>query len=169
VLPLTAKEIFRLRSVGEALDGAVTHVQPAPDGTAAVTGFQQRVDRGVPGSDAVGEPLAPPWRVRLLLGRRWLVGLPLAIGDRDAKALAVAGDSPLSSFPEVVPQMPAVGDLRRLRCPGCGALCEERRARSRQTTSIPGRFANHAARLDASGSGSRSTGRRVSTSTSTVP
>ncbi|GHA76742.1 hypothetical protein GCM10010345_93330 [Streptomyces canarius] len=67
MLPLAAEEVFRLRSVGEALDGAVGHVQLAPDGTATVAGFKQRVDRGVPGSDAVGEPLAPPWRVRLLL------------------------------------------------------------------------------------------------------
>lgn len=104
------------------------HLELTPDRTAAVAGFQQRVDRGVPGSDAVGEPLAPPWRVRLLLGRRRLVGLRLAIGDQDAKALAVAGDSPLSGLAEVVPQMPAVGDLRRLGCPGCGAFREERRA-----------------------------------------
>jgi hypothetical protein len=53
---------------------------------------------------------------------------PFAIGDQHAKALAVAGDSPLSSLPEVVPQMPAVGDLRRLGCPRCGAFREERRA-----------------------------------------
>jgi hypothetical protein len=128
VPPLTTKEVFRLRSVGEALDGAVGHVQLAPDGTAAVAGFQQRVDSGVPGSDAVGESLAPPWKVRLLDGRRRFVGLPLAIGYQHAKALAVAGDSPLSSLPKVVPQMPAVGDLRRLGRPGCGAFREERRA-----------------------------------------
>lgn len=42
-------------------------------------------------------------------------------------------------------------------------------ARSRQTTSTPGRWASHAARLDASRSGSKSIGRRVSTSTRTVP
>lgn len=38
----------------------------------------------------------------------------------------MVSDSPLSSLPEVVPQMPTVCDLRRLGCPGCGALCEER-------------------------------------------
>jgi Icc-related predicted phosphoesterase len=37
------------------------------------------------------------------------------------------------------------------------------------TASISGLLASQAARLDASRSGSRSTGRRVSTSTSTVP
>ncbi len=168
VLPLAAEEVFWPGGVGEALDRAVGHVQLAPDGTAAVAGFEQRVDRGVPGSDAVGESLAPPWRVRLLVGRRRFVGRPLAIGDQDAKALAVAGDSTLSGLAEVVPQMPAVGDLRRLGCPGRGAFREERRA-VRQTTSIPGRCASHAARLDTSRSGSRSTGRRLSTSTSTVP
>ncbi|GAA3659468.1 hypothetical protein GCM10023079_55080 [Streptomyces chitinivorans] len=93
-----------------------------------MAGFQQRVDRGVPGSDTVGESLAPPWRARLLLGRHRFVGLPLRIGDEDAKALAVAGGRTLSSLPEVVPQVPAVGDLRRLWCPGCGAFREERRA-----------------------------------------
>jgi hypothetical protein len=128
VLPLAAKEVFRLRSLGEALNGPVGHLELTSDGTVAVAGFQQRVDRGVPGPDAVGEPLAPPWRARLLLGRRQWFGLRLAIGDQDAKALAVPGDCPLSSFPEVVPQVPAVGDLRRLGCPGCGALREERRA-----------------------------------------
>lgn len=128
MLPLAAKEVFRLRSVGEAFDGAVGHLELTPDGTAAVAGFQQRVDRGVPGSDTVGEPLTPPWRVRLLAWRRRFVGLPLAIGDQDAKAMAVAGDSPLCGLPEVVPQMPAAADLRRLGCPGCGAFREERRA-----------------------------------------
>lgn len=93
-----------------------------------MAGFQQGVDRRVPGSDAVGESLAPPWRVRLLFGRRRFVGLPLRIGDQDAKALAVAGHGTLGGLPEVVPQMPAVGDLRRLWCPGCGAFREERRA-----------------------------------------
>ncbi|GLX48774.1 hypothetical protein Shyhy01_17240 [Streptomyces hygroscopicus subsp. hygroscopicus] len=103
MLPLATKEVFRLHSVGEALDGAVGHLELTPDGTAAVAGFQQRVDRGVPGSAAVGEPLAPPWRVRLLLGRRGFGGLRHGIGDQDAEALAVAGDRPLSGFPEVVP------------------------------------------------------------------
>lgn len=135
MLPLTTKEVFRLRSVGEALHGAVGHVQLAPDGTAAVAGFQQRVDRGVSGSEAVGGPLAPPRRVRLLVGRRRFVGLPLAIGDQDAKALAVTGDSPLSGLPEVVPQMPAVGDLRRLGSPGGGAFREERRGPGRRSRS----------------------------------
>ncbi|GAA5064837.1 hypothetical protein GCM10023336_45370 [Streptomyces similanensis] len=60
MLPLASEEAFRLRSVGEAFDGAVGHLELTPDGTAAVAGFQQRVDRGMPGSDAVGEPLAPP-------------------------------------------------------------------------------------------------------------
>lgn len=133
VLPLASEEVFWLRSVGEAVDGAVGHLELTPDGTAAVAGFQQRVDRGVPGSDAVGEPLAPPWRVRLLLGWRRFIGLPLGIGDQDAKALAVAGDSPLSGLPEVVPQMPAVGDLRRLGCPCCGAFREERCAPGRRS------------------------------------
>ncbi|MDH6523398.1 hypothetical protein M2163_000097 [Streptomyces sp. SAI-135] len=43
-------------------------------------------------------------------------------------ALAVAGDSPLGGLAEVVPQVPAVGDLRRLGCSGCGAFREERGA-----------------------------------------
>ncbi|GHE99569.1 hypothetical protein GCM10018772_24960 [Streptomyces fumanus] len=59
--------------------------------------------------------------VSLLFGRRRFIDLPLAVGNQNAKALAVAGDSPLSGLPEVVPQMPAVGDLRRLGCPGRGA------------------------------------------------
>jgi hypothetical protein len=68
------------------------------------------------------------------------------------KALTVAGDSPRGALPEVVPHMPAVGDLCRLWCAGCGAFREEC-AQPRQTISIPGRFASHAARA-ASRSGS---------------
>jgi hypothetical protein len=128
VLALTTKRSSGFAASARPLTVWWGHAQLAPDGTAAVTGFQQRVDRGMPGPDAVGESLAPPWRARLLLGRRRFVGLSLAIGDQDAKALAVAGDSPLSGLPEVVPQMPAVGDLRRLGCPGCGAFREVRRA-----------------------------------------
>ncbi len=103
MLPLATKEVFRLRSVGKALDGAVGHLELTPDGAATVAGFQQRVDRGMPGSDAVGEPLAPPWRVRLLLGRRRFIGLRHGIGDQNPKALAVSGDRTLSGFPEGVP------------------------------------------------------------------
>ncbi len=33
MLPLAAKEVFRLRSVGEAFDGAVGHLELTPDGT----------------------------------------------------------------------------------------------------------------------------------------
>ncbi|GAA2652425.1 hypothetical protein GCM10010425_77570 [Streptomyces spororaveus] len=39
MLPLAAKEVFRLRNVGAALDGAVGHVELTPDGTAAVASF----------------------------------------------------------------------------------------------------------------------------------
>lgn len=91
-----------------------------------MAGCQQRVDGGVPGPDPVGEPVAPPGRVRLLLRRRRFVGFLLPVGDQDAQALAVAGDCPLSGLAEVVPQVPPVSDLDGLGCPGCGAFREER-------------------------------------------
>ncbi|MFG2212594.1 hypothetical protein [Streptomyces sp. NPDC048638] len=89
-------------------------------------------------------------------------------GDQDAQALAVTGDGPLGSLDEVVPQVPSVGNLSRL---GASAVVPSAKngARSRQTTSMPGCLASHFARLDVSRSGSRSIGRRVSTSTRTVP
>lgn len=61
-LILTGEEIFRPGGIGKAFDGAVRHVELAADGAAAVAGFQHRVDRGVSGPDAVGEPVALPGR-----------------------------------------------------------------------------------------------------------
>ncbi|MEV6318849.1 hypothetical protein [Streptomyces sp. NPDC051776] len=52
--------VFRLGSVCEAFDGAVGHVELAADGAAAVAGFKHRLDGGVPGPDAIGEPIALP-------------------------------------------------------------------------------------------------------------
>ncbi|MFF3787249.1 hypothetical protein [Streptomyces sp. NPDC001933] len=95
----------------------------APDGTAAVVGFQQYMDGGVPGSDAVGEPVALPGGGKLF-GRSGLDALFLSwFGDDDAQALAVAGDGPFGGLAEVVPMVPAVSNLGR---PGCGTLRKER-------------------------------------------
>ncbi len=103
------------------------HVEPAADRAAAVASFQQCVDGRVPGSDAVGEPVALPRRDRCLFGRRGLVVLfPGRFGDEDAKTLAVAGDGPLGRIAEVVPKVPAVSNLGCLGCSGRGAYGEER-------------------------------------------
>lgn len=61
VLPLPAEEVFRLGGIGETFDRAVCHVQLAAEGSAAVAGFQQCVNRGVSGPDTVGEPVTG-WR-----------------------------------------------------------------------------------------------------------
>jgi hypothetical protein len=101
----------------------------AADGPAAVAGFEHRVDGGVPGPDAVGEPVAPPGRGRDAVRGFGLIDLFLdRFGDEDAEALAVAvaGNFAFGGLAEVVPEMPPVGDLNRLGRPGCGAFREER-------------------------------------------
>lgn len=77
----------------------------------------------------VGEPVAFPGRRQGLFGRCGLVALFTVtgrFGNQDAQALAVTGDSPLRGFAEVVPQVPPVGNLSRLGCPGRGHFREER-------------------------------------------
>ena len=86
-----------------------------------------------------------------------------------AQVLAVPGDRPLDGLAEVVPQVPAVGDLDRVRRAAGAAVGVAAPARSRQITSAPGRAASQAANESADRSGRMSTGRRVSTSTSSVP
>lgn len=65
---------------------------------------------------------------------------------RDAKALTLAGDTPRGGLPEVVPQK----CRRPATCVACGAPAvapsAKNGAQSRQTVSIPGRFASHTAR-----------------------
>lgn len=128
-MPLPVKEVFGPGGVGEAFDGAVGHLELAADGAATVAGIQHRVDGGVPGPDAVGEPVAFPGRRQGLFGRCGLLALfPVTgwFGSQDAQALAVTGDGPLGGLAEVVPQVPPVGNLSRLGCPGRGAFGEER-------------------------------------------
>ncbi|MFC6060393.1 hypothetical protein ACFP50_34845, partial [Streptomyces pratens] len=72
-----------------------------------MAGIQHRVDGGVPGPDAVGEPVAFPGRRQGLFGRCGLVALFTVtgrFGNQDAQALAVTGDGPLGGLAEVVPQ-----------------------------------------------------------------
>ncbi len=83
-----------------------------------------------------------------------------------AHAASVACDAPLRGLAQVAPRTPPVRYLHHLWCPGRGAFGENG-ARSRRTTSTSGRFASRTAKLDTSRSGSRSTGRRLSTSTRT--
>jgi hypothetical protein len=83
-----------------------------------VASFQQCVAGSVSGADAIGEPVAPPRRDQRPVGRRRLgVLVSGRSGDEDVQALAVVGDGPLGGFAEVVPQMPAISDLRRPGCP----------------------------------------------------
>ncbi len=70
-------------------------------------------------------------------------------------------------FTQVVPQVPSVCHLNRLGRPGGGAFGEVRCPIA--ADHFDGRFASQAARLEASRSGSRSTGRRLSTWARTVP
>jgi hypothetical protein len=48
--------------------------------------------------------------------------------QQDVQAAAVLGDAPLGGLAQVVPKMPPVCDLDRLRRSGRGAFGEERRA-----------------------------------------
>lgn len=92
---------LRPRGVGQPLDGAVGHAELSLDRASAVAGGQQRVDGGVLGVGAVGEPVpggprcpAFGWCRRLLRHR---------LGEGCVKARAVAGDAPLDRFAEVAP------------------------------------------------------------------
>ncbi|KRD23510.1 hypothetical protein ASE41_11290 [Streptomyces sp. Root264] len=49
-------------------------------------------------------------------------------GRQGVQAAAVLGDAPLSGPAQVVPEVPSVCDLDRLRRSGGGTFCEERRA-----------------------------------------
>ncbi|GLW59500.1 hypothetical protein Kpho01_75100 [Kitasatospora phosalacinea] len=148
--------------VDHGLGGArgVRHLA-AVDGADAGTVGQRR---------RVGEPEARrPRSVRVLLleygfggnGRTWS-------WSYGAEALSVAGDGPFGRLAEVVPQVPAVRTWTACGAPAVTPSAKNG-ARSRQTISTPGRSASQAAKLDVSRSGSRSTGRRVSASTSAVP
>ena len=97
------------------------------DRAAAVARFQQRVDGGVCGPGAVGEPVAgrPGRSGRLLRRGRFRLGLR-RLGDQDAQAPAVLCDGSLGGLAQVVPEVPPVRDLDSLRCPGGGAFGEER-------------------------------------------
>lgn len=165
----TGEQCLWGRGVGELLDGSNGHPELPLDGTPTVSCLQQGMDGGVPGPGPVGEPVPARPRRRGRV-RGWdQLGFGLRCpGCQHAQAKTVLGDAPLSGLAQVVPQMPPVRDLDRLRRPAA-APSVKNGARSRQTTSTPGRWASQAARLDASRSGRRSIGRRVSTSTRTVP
>jgi hypothetical protein len=86
--------------------------QPAPFGA-------QRVDQLVLAPGALGEP---PGRVRARGIRRGR-GIVFRSGeDGLGQAGAVGGDALLDGLGEVLPQVEAVGDLDRVRCPGPGAV-----------------------------------------------
>ena len=108
---------------------------------------------GLPASERGLFGELPEVRCGIRLGR-WA-------GGRLGPATAVSGHRFLRVFGEVVPQMPAVGHLHRLRGAGGRALAYAP-ARSRHTTRTPGCARSQAASVSASRSGSRSTGWWVS-------
>jgi hypothetical protein len=89
-------------------------------------------------------------------------GLDSRLGDRlFAPAGAVACHGLLDVASQVVPQVPAIGDLDRLGC-ALRAPSASAPARSRPMTWVPGWSRSQAAKVSASlGLGSRSTGRSV--------
>ncbi|WP_406310845.1 hypothetical protein [Streptomyces sp. NBC_00623] len=125
----TGEQCLWGRGVGELLDGSNGHPELPLDGTPTVSCLQQGMDGGVPGPGPVGEPVPARPRRRGRV-RGWdQLGFGLRCpGCQHAQAKTVLGDAPLSGLAQVVPQMPPVRDLDRLRRPGCGAFCEERRA-----------------------------------------
>lgn len=71
--PRSTGRLLRSLGLGELLDGPPGHAELPLDRAAAVPGFRQRVDVGVPGPGAVGETMAGrPWRARRILLRRKL-------------------------------------------------------------------------------------------------
>ena len=129
VLPLPVEKVFRRVSTGEPQDRVLTHSELPGHGPLAVPGGQQCVNGGVLGTGALGEPVAgrPGRTGRLAFGR----GLrPKAGGLRHegSEAAAVLGDGSFGGFAQVVPEVPPVRDLDRLRRSGGGALGEERRS-----------------------------------------
>lgn len=83
----------------------------------------------MPGPGPIGEPVSSrPRRSGRVGGRAWL-GFGLGCcGRQDVQAAAVLGDAPFGGLAQVVPEMPPVRDLGRLRRSGRSALGEERRA-----------------------------------------
>lgn len=104
------------------------HAELPLDRTQAVPCLQERVNGGVPGPGAVGEPVpGRPWRTGRFLFRG---GLRLGFGDgrdKGSQAAAMLGDGPFCGLAQVVPEVPPVRDLDGLRGAGGGAFGEERR------------------------------------------
>ena len=97
----------------------------------------------------------------------WL--LRFMLHPRPSLKLAAAGAAPFPGVPgQVVPQVPAVGDLDRVRAAVPGAL-EWCPARSRQITCAPGCAFSQFCRVPASRSASRPMALPVVMSTRTIP
>ena len=110
-----------------------------------------------------------PWvRRRRALPGAGRAAAVLGRAGRARQAAAVRSDRFLGVFTQVVPQMPAISDLDRLRCAVPGALCVAP-ARSRQITCAPGCAFSHVSRVPASRSGSSSIACPAAMSTRTVP
>lgn len=79
------------------------------------------------GTGAVSEAVSPrPGRVGGVFGFLRLGGTLGGIWRQDLQASAVVCDASLCGFAQVVPKMPPVRDLYRLRCPDRGTFGEER-------------------------------------------
>ncbi len=90
-------------------------------------GGQQCVNGGVLGAGPLSE--AVPGRQRELDGflSEARSGSGSGVAGTRARRQWRCWGTALGGFAQVVPQMPPVRDLDRLRRPGCGAFCEERR------------------------------------------
>lgn len=168
-LPLPVERFLRGGCVGEELDGAGGHAELAADRPPAEPSGQQFVDGRVVDAGAVGEAVS--------LGQ----GEPEGSSNFSGPGAGWVGSGARTCrHPRWSATHRSAASLRLCqRChlsatyTACGAPAvapsAKNGARPRQTTSTPGRCSSQAARPDASLSGSRSTGRRLSTSTRTVP
>jgi hypothetical protein len=112
--PLAPQQFVGGLCADVADNGAVAHAELAGDRADAVPGVLQFVDPRVLGAGAIGEPgrAFRFWCGRCRLRLRVLV----------TQAGAVPGDRAFHRFGQVVPQMPPVGALERIRCAVAGAV-----------------------------------------------
>ncbi|GAA2424610.1 hypothetical protein GCM10010421_08970 [Streptomyces glaucus] len=127
------------------------------------------MDSGVLGPGAAGEPVSSWPRRGGRVRDQGRLGFGLGrCGYRDAQATMVLGDASFGGLAQVVPELPPVRDLDRLRRSGSGAPGEEERAVPADDLDPgpPGEPGGPAGRAPVR---EQVTGRRVSTSTRAVP
>jgi hypothetical protein len=110
------QQLLGVSGAGEPADGVAGQAQFGRDRAGAVSLGQHPVHRCVALPRPLGHPAAPPHSVRRGGRRAGGIGTVLLAGrgcGGRGQAAAVPGDRPLGGLAEVVPQVPAIGDLDR--------------------------------------------------------